>query len=851
MTFYKDKTAKYHPTQLTFEFTLNFEMDTISNMQPFGLYKRSVYADDDRIFISTEIWQKYLFDQVMNPMIQHIEHLLNNKVKDIQYICICGGMSMSQYFKAKMDESFGKKSKYKLAIRTPRAPILSVIDGAVKLATRPNYISGRKLRKSYGIAVDKPLQDIDQSRLPSNYLNTHVTNKTVSGLFSKFVSKNTLVKAGEYIEKTYSRGSLTETKKIIKIYSSDLRDPYVVLGEPLAELAIHFKRNYNDLKFKIKLNFGTTKIRVFAMNEEIEVNYKFYNASRYVEMKDAPKPEIDDIRLNQRDCKMEIMASFPGYDYRYDDIDVKAWFEVEINDENYKVGTRYEILPIIIQNLSVGIDYQIRVKCINDKSESISDEFKKKEVLFKRKPPMPKILKRQALDNKIFLKYGCDYNFNEEYEECRPKYEIKILGKKYNKPNIITSEKQITIEWLPNGIDYRLKIRAINKYGDSKWTKWSLLTPLKKPYKPCNLLSVSGNEAITLYWISLDNIGSTHLNGQFKIISHPETTDLFSIPNIETKKTKLKIEFKRQHRLRDDIDYKFKVFALNNNFQTESEWSEPIRLNVDKTKREYTREKNEIMKKIYDQHRKKSEQIRRENEQKEIEQQKENKRERNLQKMKTKIKIQHTKTRSLIQEIKEEKDIKIELSLDCEFGKLLKSLPMEGVIEYEKENTFWMIKLGKEWQDNKKQFALLSEKLYCNEIWYKEAIERGTKWANKINEKQINIKTVPPTAISGLHITLKRIDINDKDKPKCFVDGNIVKFKIKRLVCFPPFRENPKNLPGQEIDNGYRWYATCWFSLEIEFEDFEYKTRFPSHVSLCNVGVKLKVDDVEKWDDSK
>eukprot|EP01083_Nonionella_stella_P204223 744651_1 len=135
--------------------------------------------------------------------------------------------------------------------------------------------------------------------------------------------------------------------------------------------------------------------------------------------------------------------------------------------------------------------------------------------------------------------------------------------------------------------------------------------------------------------------------------------------------------------------------------------------------------KNEIMKKIYDQHRKKSEQIRRENDEKEKEKEKENKRERNLQKMKTKIKIQHTKTRSLIQEIKEEKDIKIELSLDCEFGKLLKSLPMEGVIEYEKENTFWMIKLGKEWQDNTKQFALLSEKLYCNEIWYKEAIERG------------------------------------------------------------------------------------------------------------------------------
>ena len=59
------------------------------------------------------------------------------------------------------------------------------------------------------------------------------------------------------------------------------------------------------------------------------------------------------------------------------------------------------------------------------------------------------------------------------------------------------------------------------------------------------------------------------------------------------------------------------------------------------------------------------------------------------------------------------------------------------------------------------------------------------------------------------------------------------------------------NLPGQSEENGYRWYAAQWISLEIEFVDFDFKTRFPAHTSLCIVGVKLKIDEVTHLNDAE
>ena len=183
---------------------------------------------------------------------------------------------------------------------------------------------------------------------------------------------------------------------MIKIYCSKQTDPYVVDGEPLAELPIYFKRNYQDLKFKVKYYFGNTRIRVFAMNEELQLNYKFHETSKLLDLKKPPKPIISSINVDQRDLKIKINIDCP----EYDDIDCRAWFQVECisidDDDEHEINDKiYDSLPIILNNLSVGLEYKIRVKCINDKGYTYSDIYQQSIILTK-KPPIPRIKVKYA-----------------------------------------------------------------------------------------------------------------------------------------------------------------------------------------------------------------------------------------------------------------------------------------------------------------------------------------------------------------------------------------------------------------------------------------------------------------------
>ena len=344
----------------------------------------------------------------------------------------------------------------------------------------------------------------------------------------------------------------------------------------------------------MKFYFGNTRIRVFAMNEELMLNYKFHRTGKYLVLKKPPKPEIDSIYVNDTDLWMEINVIAPGYD----DIDCRAWFQVEligvessINDE------KFDTSPILLDNLSVGLEYKIRIKCVNDKGMTYSDEYDEIIVL-KRKPPFPRIQVKYAIDSKVYLKYECkDYRYNEDDDESQPKFEIKILPKVQQ--NIITTETNMEIDNLRNGESYIFKIRASNKYGLSDWSESVALRPLKKPCKPSDLKMVIGCNAITIYWISFDNMMEEYLSGEFRIISDPQTES-------KIVKTKHKVEFKKgnddDQGLQDGVEYRFKVIALNDNFKIESDWTQRVKLDENKTKKMYRQEKEEMADIVYREH---------------------------------------------------------------------------------------------------------------------------------------------------------------------------------------------------------------------------------------------------------
>ena len=112
--------------------------DILESAEPFNLPKGHMTLENDTMWMSKEIWSKHLFDRIIDPMIEHVQELIadvnevpgkDGVVNEVKYLCIAGGLSSSKYFQHRIREAFGTESEYKLSIRIPRRPILSVIDG--------------------------------------------------------------------------------------------------------------------------------------------------------------------------------------------------------------------------------------------------------------------------------------------------------------------------------------------------------------------------------------------------------------------------------------------------------------------------------------------------------------------------------------------------------------------------------------------------------------------------------------------------------------------------------------------------------------------------------------------------
>ena len=169
------------------------------------------------------------------------------------------------------------------------------IVGALKLGLKPSYIKRRRVKYTYGIAVDRSEKNVDKDRLPNDYLernggynlyvhpNTH--RRTVRNLFSAFIKMNEPIDLEKPIEKEYRRFSQNETSSKISLYFSDEDDPYVIQDgqQPLASVKIEFPKDYAGLKFVVQFFFGDTKLRA-------KVNYRSMHGDQ---QKEFPLEELE------------------------------------------------------------------------------------------------------------------------------------------------------------------------------------------------------------------------------------------------------------------------------------------------------------------------------------------------------------------------------------------------------------------------------------------------------------------------------------------------------------------------------------------------------------------------------
>lgn len=231
----------------------------------------------------------YMFDHIIDRIIDHCKTLLKKQeLLNCQYLCLVGGFSSSKYLQTRVHLELGKKSEHHLIVILPRLPNLSVVDGAVRLGLRPDYITSRTVAKTYGIKVNGPVSRYKLSEFPEEFVQKNIyfhprhNQQWLHNIFGVYARKNSIVKN---TDEPLSRSFYASKNNVIgiEVYESDLENPVMIEGDPIAKKDVELPPDWDmSTRFPISFFFGDTTIRVFAgidgledHQKQIHLNYEF------------------------------------------------------------------------------------------------------------------------------------------------------------------------------------------------------------------------------------------------------------------------------------------------------------------------------------------------------------------------------------------------------------------------------------------------------------------------------------------------------------------------------------------------------------------------------------------------
>ena len=322
-SFYNDKSSDTHNVQLPFEFAAFIEgklsekydhdnddqhynedddmvslLKDVDNGEYIEHYVRNtkVYdmedmidCDGDYLIFKNEIWKK-LFNFVVDPIMNHIEQLLRGPLtsKKFKYICLVGGLSCSKYFRSRIRDQFGLKSRHRLDVIVPFKPMLSVVQGAAFLGITPNFVRARRLQCSYGVIVSKPKRlavrdEVDDDFIRKNEYYCPYTKKwKVAGCICIIASRNEEVAlyGDEKKTKTFYRPHGSVKKVVYKVFRSKIEEPTTIDdGKVIATIDIGFEADLQSNEIVSEFVFSETMIEVYACTStkrhQIMLNYDF------------------------------------------------------------------------------------------------------------------------------------------------------------------------------------------------------------------------------------------------------------------------------------------------------------------------------------------------------------------------------------------------------------------------------------------------------------------------------------------------------------------------------------------------------------------------------------------------
>lgn len=228
--------------------------------------KASTLADKlsilgDKIRFDAE-FMKSLYKPTIDNIIVHVKDVLRKKESGgVDIFLLVGGFSESPMIQEAIRKAFPNTR-----VIVPEDSGISVLKGAVLFGHRPDFISSRISRYTYGVSVTPKFdpEKHDERRKIRMGNVPHCNN-----VFSSFMKADTSVLAGQKIMQVYNTTTPFQAEMGLKVFCTSIEDPKYVDDDGctlLGELDVVVPNpSPSEHQLAVEFHFGNTELSVTAV----------------------------------------------------------------------------------------------------------------------------------------------------------------------------------------------------------------------------------------------------------------------------------------------------------------------------------------------------------------------------------------------------------------------------------------------------------------------------------------------------------------------------------------------------------------------------------------------------------
>jgi len=221
--------------------------------------KEKVNIKLDKLRVSADIARSW-FVEPIEATVRHISGMLaESAMKDVTTILLVGGFAECKLMQDAVKRDVGDRT-----VIIPEEAGLAVLKGAVMFGHRPQLVSSRCVKFTYGYGVSDSFDD-SKHPLDKMFIGSY-GDRMVNDCFEKVVEIGTSVDVGKDIKSPSTLVLEKDHANTLEIYASTERDPEYITDPsciPVGELPVGYApgETYDDNRVQVYFAFGDTELK--------------------------------------------------------------------------------------------------------------------------------------------------------------------------------------------------------------------------------------------------------------------------------------------------------------------------------------------------------------------------------------------------------------------------------------------------------------------------------------------------------------------------------------------------------------------------------------------------------------